>query len=112
MDSEKQIEIVIDELESLKAKEIKILPVADKTSVTDYMVICVGTSTRHVKAIASSLIQCMKQHNVMPLGVEGEGSAEWVLVDLGDVIVHVMQAMTRDYYQLEKLWSTEIHNDH
>ena len=76
-----------------------------KSSVADYMVIASGTSTRHVKSSADEVVKFAKKLDVMPLGVEGEREAEWVLVDLGDVIVHVMLPRVREFYALERLWT-------
>lgn len=92
------------ELEEAKARDIVILPVTDKTSITDYMVICTGTSNRHTKSIADRLSESAKKAGIPPIGMEGEQTSEWVLVDLGDAIVHVMQQEARDFYQLEALW--------
>lgn len=99
-------DFIISQLEEIKAKEIKVIPIAEKSTIADYMVICSGTSTRHVKSIAIQLIKELKERSLPPIGVEGEDSAEWVLVDSGDVITHVMLPTTRDYYQLEKLWES------
>lgn len=104
MQTEQLKELVIEQLEDLKAKEIKVLDVKEMSSITDYMVICSGTSNRHVKSIAHNLVSEAKDKGVMPLGVEGDDVAEWVLVDLGDVVAHIMLPQTRDFYQLEKLW--------
>jgi ribosome-associated protein len=92
-------------MEDLKAKDVIEIDVRGKTSVCDYMVIASGTSTRHVKSIADEAVRKVKDLGVMPLGVEGEREAEWVLVDLGDVVVHVMLPRVREYYALERLWT-------
>lgn len=92
-------------VEELKAKDVTRIDVRGKSSVCDYMVIASGTSTRHVKSIADEVVRFAKKLNVMPLGVEGEREAEWVLVDLGDVVVHVMLPRVREFYALERLWT-------
>ena len=92
-------------VDELKAKEVVEIDVRGKTSVTDHLVIASGTSTRHVKSIADEVIKFAKKLGAMPLGVEGEREAEWVLVDLGDVIVHVMLPRVREFYALERLWT-------
>jgi ribosome-associated protein len=89
----------------LKAKDVAEIDVRGKSSVTDYMVIASGTSTRHVKSIADEVVRKLKALGVQPLGVEGEREAEWVLVDLGDVVVHVMLPRVREFYALERLWT-------
>lgn len=96
--------VVHQALEDLKAINVVEVNVQDKTSMTEVMVVATGTSTRHVKATADHLVELAKENGFRPLGVEGEETSEWILVDLGDVIVHVMQAKIRDFYQLEKLW--------
>ena len=96
---------VVDKIDDLKAKDVVVLDVTNQSNITDYMVICSGTSKTHVRAIAENLVVQAKAAGIQPLGVEGRDSSEWVLVDLGDVILHVMQESSRDYYQLEKLWS-------
>ncbi len=99
------LQTVRDALAELKAKDVVEIDVREKSSVTDYMVIASGTSTRHVKSIANEVVVFSKKLDIMPLGVEGEREAEWVLVDLGDVVVHVMLPRVREYYALERLWT-------
>ncbi|PXV56230.1 ribosome-associated protein [Dyella jiangningensis] len=96
---------VLNALDELKAKDIREIDVRGKTSIADLLVIASGTSARHVKSIADEVVKFAKQAGVMPLGVEGEQEAEWVLVDLGDVIVHVMLPRIREFYGLERLWT-------
>jgi ribosome-associated protein len=96
---------VVRALEDLKGKEIVALDVSRATSVTDYMVIASGTSNRHVKALVDNVLESSKASGVPSIGVEGLEAAEWVLLDLGDVVVHVMQKEARDFYDLERLWS-------
>lgn len=102
---ERLLEIVLNALDDLKAVDVKVLDVRDQTSITDIMVIASGTSSRHVRALADSVAQQAKEAGFRPLGVEGEQGAEWVLIDLGDVVAHVMMPKTREFYALEKLWS-------
>ncbi len=97
--------LAADALDDLKATDIQTLDVRDKTSVADYMVIATGTSRRHVKSLAEHVVERVEAQGLRALGTEGTDSCEWVLVDLGDVLVHVMQAQARDLYALEKLWS-------
>ena len=97
---------VVGALEDLKGHDIVALDVSSATDITDYMVIASGTSNRHVKALVDQVMESSRAHGHTVLGVEGLGSNEWVLLDLGDVVVHVMQKDTRDFYDLERLWST------
>ncbi|MGS2743785.1 ribosome silencing factor [Vreelandella aquamarina] len=97
--------LAIDALEELKARDITQLDVAKLTDVTDLMVIASGTSTRHVSALAQNLVEKAKEQGLQPRGVEGGDNADWVLVDLGDVIVHVMLPEARALYDLERLWA-------
>lgn len=101
------LDVVLAALDDGKGRDIKVLDVRGKTSVTDYMVVASGTSDRHVRAVADHVVEKAKDHGVRPLGTEGGAAADWVLVDLGDVVVHVMKPQTREFYQLEKLWGTE-----
>jgi ribosome-associated protein len=96
---------VIAALESLKAKDVREIDVRGRTSIADLLVIASGTSARHVKSIADEVTRFAKRAGVLPLGVEGEQEGEWVLVDLGDVIVHVMLPRVREFYGLERLWA-------
>ncbi len=100
-----ELEIVISALEDIKAVDTVVLPVGELTSLADYMIITSGRSTRHVKSIADHVAVAAKQQGLPVLSVEGDLTCEWVLVDLGDIIIHVMQPSVREYYQLEKLWS-------
>jgi len=91
-------------LADMKAVDIRVLDVRGASDVTDYMVIASGTSDRHLRAVADRVVQMSKAAGFRPLGVEGEEQGEWVLVDLPDVMVHVMLPRTREFYQLEQLW--------
>jgi ribosome-associated protein len=107
MKHQELIELVVNALEERKAQAISVIDVLGKTSVTDTLIIASGSSSRQVGSIAENVVEQAKKCNLEPLGVEGRQAAEWVLVDLGDVVVHVMQKDTREFYQLEKLWGTE-----
>ncbi len=92
-------------LDELKALDVRQIDVRPRASFTDYMIFASGSSTRHVGAIADALIEAAREQGTPALGVEGAEIGEWVLVDLGDVIVHIMLPDVRLYYELEKLWS-------
>ena len=92
-------------VDDLKAKDIQEIDVRGKSSVTDLLVVVSGTSSRHVKSIADEVVKQAKHAKMPPLGVEGHREGEWVLVDLGDIIVHVMLPRTREFYALERLWT-------
>ena len=98
-------------LEDNKAESIVMVDVKNKSSVTDLMFIASGRSTRHVKAIADNLVTKLKKSKIKPLGVEGYTKSEWILLDYGDLLVHVMHPETRDFYSLEKLWDESIDSD-
>jgi ribosome-associated protein len=104
MDAEAQKKIVVDALEDLKAVNIVTLDVTGLTDVMDFLIIASGTSNRHVKSLANNVCMEAKRQELRPLGVEGEDAGEWVLVDFGEVVVHVMLPATRDFYDLERLW--------
>jgi ribosome-associated protein len=95
--------LVVTALEDLKGQDIRVLDVKSLTPMTDTMVLCTGTSSRHVSALAHNVLDEAKLKGVRPLGLEGMDQGEWALVDLNGVLVHVMQAQTRAFYQLEKL---------
>jgi len=97
--------IVVNALEDLKAFDIKILDVRKLTSITDRMILASGNSSRQVSALADKVIEAAKERGIRPLGVEGVLDGDWALIDLGDVVVHIMRPAIRDYYQLEKLWA-------
>ena len=96
--------LVTTALDDLKGQEITVLDVRHLTSVTDTMVVASGRSDRHVRALADTVVEQCAKAGVRPIGVEGQKSGEWVLVDLGDVVVHVMLPRVREFYNLEKLW--------
>jgi ribosome-associated protein len=98
-------DLVEHALTDIKAKDITSLPVSELTTITDYMVVCTGTSSRHLQAIADTLVSQVKAQGLRPRGIEGEHSDHWILVDLDDVIVHIMTADTRAFYDLESLWT-------
>lgn len=102
--SERLLQKIRDALENLKALDIQMFDVHDKTSVTDWMVVASGTSSRHVKSIADEVERQVRQAGMQVIGTEGEREGEWVLVDLGDAVVHVMLPRVRDLYMLERLW--------
>jgi len=104
MQPEELQSLVIGALEDMKARDIEVIDVRGKTSITDIMIIASGTSDTHVKALAETVAFRAKEAGVLPLGTEGMQDGEWALIDLNDVVVHVMLPRVRDYYQLERLW--------
>ena len=97
-------DLITVSLDDGKANDIRVLDVREMTSITDYMVVASGRSSRQVKALKERVLDTARVHDVRPIGVEGENAGEWVLIDFGDVVVHAMQQETRDFFQLEKLW--------
>jgi len=104
-------DVVIDALEDKKGVDIQCLDVVDQTDITDYMVVASGSSNRQVKALAESVIDKAREIKIKPHGVEGMDQGEWVLVDLVDVVVHLMLPSVREFYDLERLWSMSPHKE-
>lgn len=104
MSLEQVKELVVTTLEDSKGRDIQVIDIEGVSSFADLMVVCTGTSTTHVRALGSHLEQAFKEAGEPALGVEGGPQPDWVLVDLGDVIVHVMTESARAHYALEKLW--------
>ncbi|KMY00923.1 ribosome-associated protein IOJAP [Pseudomonas syringae KCTC 12500] len=104
MSSEDVINVAIAALEEVKGADILTIDVRDKTSIADYMLICTGTSNRQLNALVDNVRDKVKAAGLKPLSEEGKGDSDWVLLDLGDVIVHVMTAAARQFYDLERLW--------
>ncbi len=105
MNSEQLSDLVVDALDDIKGLDIVKLDVRDMTTVTDFMVLASGTSSRHVQALVDSVAEKARDAGHKPIGVEGEEGGEWVLLDLQDTLVHVMLPKMREFYNLEKLWS-------
>ena len=107
MQSKDLVALVEEALDDRKAVDMLTLEVGSLTSITDYMVIASGTSDRHVKSIADNVIEKAKAAGAEVLGLEGQEFGEWVLVDLTDVVVHIMQPRVREFYKLENLWNLD-----
>jgi len=107
MQTDELLKIVQTVLDERKGLYITTLDVRGKTSFTDYMVIATGTSDRHIRSLCDYVAEKAKESGFTVLGIEGDLGSDWVLLDLGDVIVHVMTAQAREFYQLEKLWSVD-----
>jgi ribosome-associated protein len=105
MNSEELSDLIVDALEEIKGLDIIKLYVRDMTSVTDWMIVASGTSSRHVQALVDNVAEKAKAAGHRPIGIEGESGGEWVLLDLQDALVHVMLPKVREFYNLEKLWS-------
>lgn len=107
MTVEDTLKLALAAIEELKGEELRVLDVTELTPITDYMVICNGRSARHVKRLGENLMRQAKAAGLRPR-IEGLAEAEWVLIDLSGVVVHIMQPTTRAYYQLEKLWDISV----
>ncbi len=100
--------LVLESLDDIKAVDVVCIDVRDKTELTDYMIVVSGTSNRHVKSIANNVVVDAKEAGFMPLGIEGLDEGEWVLLDLTDVVVHMMLPSAREFYDIERLWSMSV----
>ncbi len=100
--------VAVATLEEMKATDIQVMDVRELTDITDYMVISSGSSYRHVKAIADNVLDALRRRKIRPLGVEGRQKSTWVLLDFGDVVVHVMHPEDRSFYDLEGLWGDHV----
>lgn len=96
--------LALKTLDDLQAIDTTVIDVRSLTCITDLMIICTGRSTRHIKSIADNLVAQAKKHQVAYLHTEGDETSDWVLVDLGDIVVHIMLATARRFYNLEALW--------
>ncbi len=105
MPKKKLYSLIVDALDDAKAKDIVVLDVRKVSDFTDYMVIASGTSSRHVQSTADRVIEKLRSRGHRTSGVEGMDLGEWVLIDFGEAVVHVMRPQTRDFYNIEKLWS-------
>lgn len=107
MQTDELLTIVTTELDDRKGQSISVVDVKGRTSVTDFMVLVTATSERHAKALSDYVAEKVREQGIKPLGIEGEQGADWVLLDLGDIVLHIMTAQCRERYQLEKLWSID-----
>ena len=98
------LQCVTSLLDDYKARDVQVIDVRGISSLSDYVILATGTSTRHLQAVAENLVVGLKRAGYQPLGVEGQRDSDWVLVDADDVIVHLMLAQAREFYNLEKLW--------
>ena len=108
MELEAMKQAVIAALEDIKARDIVVMDVRKLTSMTDYMIVASADSNRQTRALADNVQKKLKEAGAHVQGVEGEGTGEWVLVDLGSVVVHIMQPTVREYYNLEQLWGGPV----
>jgi len=104
MNSEALCALAKEELEEMKASDIQVMDVRELTSITDYMIICTARSTRHARSTADSVLRKAKNHKIKNIHIEGEKDGDWILVDLGGVVAHIMLADSRTFYSLEDLW--------
>ncbi len=105
------LETVLASLEDSKAENTISIDIAGKSALGDHMVVTSGRSHRHVNAIADHLVQDLKQAGLGPVRVEGQPHCDWVLIDIGDIIIHIFRPEVRDFYNIEKMWSAESYSD-
>ncbi len=105
LDSAELLKSTVKILQDKKAKDVEVIDISELTTIADYFVICSGTSTRHIKSLTDELEQGLNDIEVMELSKEGYSTANWVLVDIGDVVVHIFQKEFRELYDLERIWS-------
>jgi len=107
LESEEKLAVVRDAMEELKALDIVVLPVREKTQLTDYLILCSGTSNIHIRATADRILERMKEQGVTGIRREGYQEARWILMDFGDVVAHVFDPEDRQFYALEEFWLRE-----
>jgi len=108
MQTEQLKRLILNVLGNMKARDVSVMDVRNKTTVTDFMIVASGTSERHVKALAETVAFRAKDAGELPLGTEGVREGEWALVDLNGLVVHIMLPKVRDFYNLERLWSAPV----
>ena len=106
MHAQALLDLVKGTLLDSKGRDIHVLDVKKLTDITDFMVIASGTSSIHIRSMTDKLTEAMHKQNLRPVGIEGADPGDWVLIDCGDVVVHLMRPQTRDFYNLEKLWGS------
>ena len=107
MEAEEKVEIIRGAMEELKAQDINVLHVTEKTQMTDYMIVCSGTSNIHIRAIAARINERLKDYDILGVCWVGFGEARWILMDFGDVVAHVFDPEDRKFYRLEEFWQRE-----
>jgi ribosome-associated protein len=107
LDAEEKVALVREAMEELRAVDVKVIQVTEKTHLTDYLAICSGTSNIHIRAIADNVLDKLKEHDIKGIRREGYQEARWILMDFGDVLAHVFDPEDREFYALEKFWQRE-----
>lgn len=107
MDSEEKVQVIQEAMDELKALDIRVLDVAEKTQMTDYMVLCSGTSNIHIRAVADKILEKLKEFGIKGIRREGYNEARWILMDFGDVVAHVFDPEDREFYGLEEFWERD-----